>query len=211
VWERERRVSWEDEARQAWLEERESDREELWEDIKEDMWSLEQGQLWRNEEEKLARKQGAFRSVIASVNWKMVLGEDRVSAVIGGLNLPGTDTVWKKMANMKKDGEAAVLGLGLVGLFRETLLDSVGFCPVSRTPYLIQTIDTTAVKQFAINCPIVDTARVKFALLIDSETSDTSQVEIRLPGSRKLFGGGTVVNHGNIDLEARRSWETRGR
>ena len=226
VWERERRVTWEDEARETWIEDREADTAQLWEDLKEDMWSLDLGQLWRIEEEKVGARNSAFKGLIQSVNWKMVLGEDQIQPLINGLELPTNDVLWKKIVKMMEDQATVIADLGLIGLFRQTLLDSVAKCPVANVPYMIEVVDTSAIRQFAIECPIVDTERDRYALLLvpgsvdttmtDMEDTgdvpmDTVRVDLELPGTRKLFGGGTIKNHGNIDLEGRRSWETRSR
>ena len=160
------------------------------------------------------------------MNWKVILGDELLLSAVNDLDLPSTDVLWKQIKKMKEDQQAAISSLGLIGLFREALLDSVGTCPVAHVPYLIQVVDTSVVKQFAIQCPIVDTEKDKYALLIqpgtidttitDMETAgmvpdDTIRVALRLGGGRKLFGGGKFKNHGDIDLDARRSWETRTR
>lgn len=219
IWEAERRVSWEPPARAAWLEEKESDRDALWIQIKEDLWNTEKPGLWRDEELKLEQKRGAMRRVDLTVRWLDVLGQDQVDNLVADLTLPNSDQLWKeinsrmkaKAASMSAAKQASVMYTsGLVGLFRNAFIDSLASCPLAHQPYLVTVVDTSATKEMSIYCPIVDTADVKYALKIDPTTGDSAMVELIIPGTQKLFGGGEIKTHGYIDAEGKRSWEKRG-
>lgn len=210
LWEGDRRVTWEFEAQQRWLDTKEADKDALWEEIKEDLWNIERVRLWRDEEIKLAQKIDAQKRLDRAVEWGNVLGIDRVEALVDQLHLPDSKDVWKDIVN-DNEGGSALFNLGLVNLFRDTLLDSVPYCPLAQLPYLINVVDTSVVKFIGIRCPIVDTSDVKIALKIDPSTKDTTEVELNLSMVQKLFGGGSIKNHGIIDEEGKKSWEKKGR
>lgn len=48
------------------------------------------------------------------------------------------------------------------------------------------------------------------ALKVDPVTKDTSKTVLSLPLNVKLFGGGAIRNHGNIDID-KKSWQKKGR
>lgn len=219
IWESERRVSWEVSAREVWLEEKEADKEELWREIKEELWKSESPRLWREEELKLARKNNAQRRLDRSVGWMNVLGMDVVNTIVSQLQLPNTQGMWKEINHRIKEKTKIVGGgkrtavlndIGISGLFRNALLDSISKCPLANQLYLIGVIDTTAIKRFTIHCPIVDTAKTKIALKVDPVTKDTSEIALQLSGIQKIFGGGTLKSHGHIDEDGKKSWDKRG-
>lgn len=210
LWERDRRVTWEFEAHQRWLDTKEADKDALWEEIKEELWKTDRDRLWRDEETKLAQKINAQKRLDRAVAWVNVLGIDRVEALVDQLRLPDSKDVWKEVVN-KKEGGSALFNLGLVNLFRDTLLNSVPYCPLAHVPYLINVVDTSVVKFIGIRCPIVDTSDVKIALKVDPSTKDTTEVELDLSTVQKLFGGGSIKNHGIIDEEGKKSWEKKRR
>ncbi len=219
IWESEKRVTWEHEARSAWLEEKESDRDALWLDLKEDLWNSEMPGFWRDEEVKLDQKRSAMRRIDQTVKWADVIGQDQVERLVSDLALPDNDGLWKvlnsrmkvRAASMSATKQASSLYTsGLVGLFRETLIDSLENCPLAHESYMVTVVDTSVTKLMTIHCPIVDTAAVKYALKIDPASGDTSMVELVMPGMQKLFGGGEIKTHGYIDEEGKKSWEKRG-
>jgi hypothetical protein len=219
IWESERRVSWEGAARDTWLADKEADKEELWKEIKEELWKSESPRLWREEELKLAQKYNAQRRLDRSVAWMNVMGVDVVRSIVSQLQLPNTQGMWKEISHRFKEKTKIVGGgkktavlndIGISGLFRNTLLDSISKCPLANQLYLIGVIDTTAIKRFTIHCPIVDTAKTKIALKVDPITKDTSEVALKLSGTQKIFGGGTLKSHGYIDEDGKKSWDKRG-
>lgn len=210
LWEGDRRVTWEIEAHQRWLDTKETDKDALWEEIKEELWNIEKAHLWSDEETKLAQKISAQRRLDRAVAWVNVLGIDRLEALVDQLRLPDNNDVWKAIVN-NKEGGSALFNLGLVYLFRDTLLDSVQYCPLAHVPYLVNVVDTSVVKFLGIRCPIVDTSDVKIALKVDPSTKDTTEVELALSMVQKLFGGGSIKNHGIIDEEGKKSWEKKRR
>ena len=219
IWESDRRVSWEGPAREEWLAEKESNKSALWRDIKEELWKSEGPRLWRSEETKLAQKYSAQRRLDQSVAWRTVLGADRVGPLASRLQLPDNQALWNEIHKRMKIQDK-VVGIkkkvsmlnevGVVGLFRNALLDSVDTCPLAHEPYLIEAFVETNINRFTIHCPIVDTADVKFALRIDPVTHDTSRVSLGLSVAQKIFGGGNIKSHGYIDAEGKKSWDRRG-
>ncbi len=211
LWERDRRVSWEDEAFQNWLAAKEKDMDGLWIEIKEELWDMDRFSLWREEEMKLADKINALKRLDQSVAWMRVLGGERIQGVVDQLHLPDSRGLWEEIRKKEKEEGSSLYRLGLVGMFRDVLLDSLTRCPLAHEPYLIHVVDTAAVKQVGIRCPIVDTSEVKVALRIDSATQDTTKVALKLPFIQKILGGGGIKNHGFIDEDGKKSWEKRGR
>lgn len=219
IWESERRVSWEDGAHREWLAEKEGDMGTLWEEIKEDRWNSERPRLWRDEGAKLDSKISAQRRLDRSIKWANVLGMDRIQSIVNQLQLPDNKILWKEVEKRIKQQAAsfstqrktsALYDVGIVGLFRKTLLDSLETCPLAHVPYHVLVVDTTVIKRFSIRCPIVDTAEVKIALNIDPITKDTSEVILEMPGIQKLLGGAALKAHGDIDEEGKKSWEKKG-
>ncbi|NQT25625.1 hypothetical protein HQ585_09740 [candidate division KSB1 bacterium] len=49
------------------------------------------------------------------------------------------------------------------------------------------------------------------SLRVDPITRDTTKTRLSLPANVKLFGGGTLRNHGNIDEDGKKSWQKKGR
>ena len=211
LWERDRRVTWEDGAYQGWITAQEEDRDALWRKIKEELWNMDRFQLWRDEEIKLADKINALKRLDQAVVWMQVLGADRVQGVVDQLQLPDSQGMWAALEKAKRDGGSSLNQLGLVGLFRGVLLDSLTNCPLAHVPYFINVVDTSAIKRIGIRCPIVDTSGTKMALYVDPATKDTTEIALHLPFIRKILGGGSIKNHGAIDEEGRKSWEQRGR
>ena len=211
LWERDKRVVWEDEAHQNWIEGKESDWDELWIEIKEEIWNLNKDGFWREEEGKLARKLNALKRLDQAVSWMSVLDVERVEALVNGLRIPDNQGVWKEIEKRKEDEGSSLNNIGIVDLFRNALLDSAINCPVGRVPYIINVVDTSVVKTFEIRCPIVVMDTVTVALRIDRATNDTTEVPLEIPSIRKLLGGGSIKNHGLIDENAKKSWDTKGR
>ena len=210
LWSRDRWVSWYPEAFERWKEEKNNNPNELWKEIKEELWNLNKDQFWRDEEIKLAMKIGALQKLDRSVIWVKVLGNDRLVDIINDLVLPDSGDLWKTIQKNSNGKNSALYQLGIVELYRDILLDSLSRCPLSHTPYLIGVEDTTAIKKFSIECPIVDSTRVITAININPDTKDTTEVVLKVPIGRKLFGGGSIHNHGKIDKDGKRSWEKRG-
>ena len=209
LWTSDRRVSWEEEAYEKWLTGRQEDKEKLWIDIKEDIWNSEKGRLWREEESKLARKHGALKRLDYAIKWVDILGEDRVRNILDNLHLPGNQALWSDILKNQTEKESALYKLGLVELFRNTLLDSLGRCPVAHAPHIIQVEDTTEIKRISIACPIVIAPDGRYAMIIESATQDTIHKAIGMKLLQKIFGGASIENHGMIDEEMKKSWEKR--
>jgi len=219
IWESERRFSWEEGTYEEWVDEKERDMDVLWEDIKEDRWNMQKPRFWHDEESKLGSKISAQQSLNRSVSWVAVLGEDRVLDIVSELQLPDNEGIWKDVADrMKKQAASfsaqgktsALYDIGIVGLFRTQLLDSLMVCPLAHIPYHVNVVDTAVIKRFSIRCPIVDTEGDKIALKIDSVTKDTSEVMIEMPKFQRILGGGTIKVHGAIDEDGNKSWDKRG-
>ena len=219
IWESERRVSWEDGAHREWLAEKEGDKGTLWEEIKEDRWNSERPRLWREEGTKLDSKISAQRRLDRSIKWANMLGMDRIQGIVNQLRLPDNQTLWKEVEKRIKQQAASFSAqrktsilhdVGIVGLFRKTLLDSLETCPLAHVPYHVHAVDTAVIKRFSIRCPIVDTAEIKIALNIDPITKDTSEVILEMSKFQKLLGGGALKDHGDIDEDGKKSWEKKG-
>lgn len=210
LWSRDRWVSWYPEAFERWKDEKNTNPEELWREIKEELWNLNKDQFWRDEEIKLSMKVGALQKLDRSVVWFKVLGNDKLVTIINDLVLPNNNGLWKTIQRNNNGKNSALYQLGIAELYRDILLDSLSLGPVSHTPYLISVEDTTAIKKFSIECPIVDSTRVITAIDIHPDTKDTTEVVLRVPIARKLFGGGSIQNHGKIDKDGKKSWEKRG-
>ena len=205
LWENMRRVTWQDETRDNWFMEMETDKDALWSRIKEEIWNSDRISLWRDEEIKLEQKTGALKRLDQSVKWASVLGMERVEEIINRLNLPDNQEMWKII-----NQGSSLNQLGIVGLFRNTLLDSLAKCPIAYQPYLIHVLDTSVVKYVGIRCPIVDTSDVVIALKVDPVSKDTLEVVLKPTTIQKLLGGGSIKNHGFIDVMGEKSWEKRG-
>ncbi len=210
VWENARRITWEDETRQIWITEMEADRELLWEQIKEEMWNTEHITLWQKEEVRLAEKNAALKRLDQSVKWASALGMERVERIIDQLILPNNEEMWKTINQSDPEKGSSLYQLGIVGLFREALIDSIALCPVAHLPYLIQVDDTSVVKHISIRCPIVDTSGVVVALKVDPISDDTLEIGLQQSAVQKLIGGGSIKNHGLIDGNGVKSWERTG-
>ncbi|MBN2030462.1 hypothetical protein JW824_09475 [bacterium] len=210
VWENARRITWEDETFQTWIAEMEADREALWGKIKEEMWNTERITLWQEEEVRLTEKNAALKRLDQSVKWASVLGMGRMEEIINQLDLPDNEGMWKAVDQSDPAKGSSLYQLGIVGLFRKALIDSVALCPVAHLPYLIQVDDTSTIKRISIRCPIVDTSDVVVALKVDPKSNDTSEVVIQQSTVQKLIGGGSVKNHGLIDMDGAKSWERTG-
>ena len=211
LWEMGRRVTWEEEARVRWIAEKESDWDGLWEEIKEELWSVQKLEFWRDEEEKLAGKEGALKRIDQTVAWANIIGQEIVNDIVDGLDLPSTAGLWRKLRSAEKSS-SALYQRGVVGMFRDALLESVDVCPVSLTPYIVHVIDTSAVKRFTISCPIEKVDGKTVALVEDPVVQDSTYYKaLSVPFGRKLFGGASIQNHGNIDEDMKKSWERRGR
>ncbi len=210
TWENARRITWEDETIETWIAEMEADREALWEKIKEEMWTTERITLWQQEEVRLTEKKAALKRLDHSVKWANVLGMERVEGIINQLSLPNNEEMWKAVEQSNPADGSSLYQLGIVGLYRESLIDSIELCPVANLPYLIQVDDTSVIKHISIRCPIVDTSDVVVALKVDPISNDTSEVVLHESAIQKLIGGGSIKNHGLIDEDGVKSWEKTG-
>ena len=211
LWEVGRRLTWEDDAQIAWLEEKNTDPEVLWTSIKEEIWNAEKGSFWRDEEAKLGRKMGALRTLDRSIAWIGLLGADRIIALVDGLELPNNQGFWKHIHKADVEEGSPLYQSGVTDLFRETLLESVGSCPLTETSYLITVNDTATIKKIEIRCPIVQHEGEMMALVIDPVTLDSTYADLGIPPMQKILGGSAVKNHGFIDEDQKKSWVKRGR
>lgn len=157
LWQTDRRVSWEEEAYEQWLEEKNRDRQVRWAEIKEELWNTNWPNFWREEEEKLAGKNAALNRLDIYVDYKALLGEEKCNAIVDALVLPDSESLWEKIKQDDPDAKgSSFFRLGVVGLFRNELLDSVYYCPVAKVPYLVHVVDTSQIKKIAIRCPITE-------------------------------------------------------
>jgi len=216
LWESERRVSWEEERFQEWRAEQEKDPEALWSMIKNKLWLENIDRFWVDEEGKLEQKQNALLKLDRAIHWWDILGEKRITKIVDELRLPNAKELWKTISEHQSKG-SSLYDLGIVGLYRDQLLDAIYRCPTAKVPYLITVVDTSVIKQLTINCPIVDTTRAKYAVIREQEMQDSVMVEVekkiplRLPLMRKIFGGGSIRNHGKIDKSGKKSWDKKTR
>jgi len=210
LWEQDRRVSWDEERYLKWLEDQESDSARLWVKIKDELWRSGIDRQWKLEEDRLASKLDAQRRIDLSVNWVNILGHENIADLIESLDLPKAKTIWKKIKSHKGKG-SALHKLGIAGIFRDTLIQYIYQCPVAKVDYQIHVVDTLRVKQFSLACPVVDTARSTYALDIDPVTKDTTKVKLRVGLIKKLFGGGSIKSHGEINEQGKKSWDQRSR
>jgi hypothetical protein len=211
LWMGDRRMTWEDEGYNKWLEQKNVDRINLWKEIKEEIWKTEKLNLWEKEKIKISNAKSALRKLDQSIKWNKVFQFDHIKTIVNNLQLPNSRKLWKMINNIKKEKESRLNQLGVVGLFRKTLLDSLIRCPVAHVPYIIDVDDSTAIKQVGIYCPIDDTDRRKFAIKVRTTTKDTIFLRMRTPLFTKIFGGGSLKSHGIIEKSGERSWEKRGR
>jgi hypothetical protein len=179
--------------------------------MKEEIWNMEKGRFWRDEEAKHARKRSALKQLDSAIDWVGFMGEEHIAALVDDLDLPDTQSFWKRFLAAQKEEGSAFYRLGVVGLFRDVLLDSVAVCPVTHSPYAVNVIDTTVYHKVGIRCPIIDTSSVSMALVIDPVKKDTTYQRLKMSVVQKIFGGGEIKNHGFIDEEQKKSWEKRGR
>jgi len=211
LWESDRRLTWDEEAFGQWIKDKEADPEQLWAYLKSEVWRLEKDNLWRGEEKRYSTKMGILRRLNKSVQWRKVLGRDKVQEIVSNIQLPGS----KEMAKLYKKGtgkkKSAVYKLGLAPLLRNELLKDVDVCPVAHAHHIVTVVDTTIVLKVSIKCPIVDTTKTPVVFHVDTATGDTTQIKISLPFVEKVFGGGEIHNHGTIDLEGKKSWEKKTR
>ena len=210
LWEQDRRVSWDEERYKKWLKEQEANPDKLWKKIKDELWRSGIDREWKTEEDKLSHKLGAQRKLDLSINWENILGADYIKNLVEGLDLPKTKAIWEKIKNYKGKG-SALNKLGIAGIFRNQLIQFIYKCPVAKVDYQIHVVDTLRVKQFDLACPIVDTTKHTYALDIDPVTKDTTKVKLRVGLFKKLFGGGSIKNHGNINKLGKSSWDQRSR
>ena len=207
VWESDRRVSWEDETRDKWFEEKESDRESLWRLIKNELWRTAKITLWEEEQKKLASKGKTRRRIVNCVDWVAMFGEESIDSLVAGLNLPDGKRLWKEFEKLSKEGKKNKLyRLGILSILRDKIAESIGVCPYANVPYLIKAIQNSSGNYFRVDCPIIDTSKVKKAVMIDPETKDTVYVKLKLSTIEKLFGGAKIKKHGYIDMDGNKSW-----
>jgi hypothetical protein len=211
LWSGDRRVTWEEGAYQEWLTQKEAKKDALWKELKDYLWNVERLDLWRKENEKRGAKQSALNRLDQAVVWQNILGENVVRDIVNELKLPDSKGLWKKISQLKVAKGSVIHELGLAGMFRDELLGTLNECPVAHAPYLVTVIDTSAIKQMSVYCPIVDTMGTKAAIKIDPITQDTSTVDLEITAMEKWLGGGSIKNHGHIDTDGKKSWERKGR
>jgi len=213
LWEGDRRVSWDSDAQRSWFEMKEANKDALWKAIKEELWNTERIPLWGKEQIKVTEKSNAQKRLDEAVSWRTVLGEDFIEDLVNQLQLPDSQALWKQIEKGMNGKESILNKLGIVGLFREILLDSIDKCPLAHTPYRIQVRNVAAGSYVGIQCPIVDTTKVKMAINVDPATKDTTEIVLKLPITQRIFGGGSIQNHGNINIEeeGKKSWERKRR
>lgn len=205
LWESARRVSWDEKAYQEWMDS-ENASETFWAGTKERLWRRNRPAFWFVEEAKQASRKMARYQLDIGVAWMDALGEDVINAIVEELQLPDNEMLWKKIVKSKRDNGTKLFGLGVQDLFKYQLIDSVFTCPVAHLPYHIEAVDTSAIKYLNIFCPIEERDNGAVGLSIDRLTGDTTEVDIPLSSKVKLFGGGSVKNHGSIRDE-KKSWE----
>lgn len=222
LWESERMLSWKADAYANWLNDRESKMDKTWEDLKEELWKTEQIGLWQAEEKKLALKKGTYRKIDYAVHWEKLLTNEEINVLVDGLDLPDSNTLWNTISDSKNEG-SPIMESGIAGLFKETLLNDLGICPVAKLPYLLEINNESRLKTIAVKCPIVDKEEEKYAIslttvpVVDDSTNevvstriDTTKHEVSLSSVKKMFGGAKIKSHGNIDSDGKNSWEKRG-
>ena len=221
-WKAERQVSWMESVKFEWINDMISDKKKLWGNLIEEKWKMEKDDLWGKEEEKLASQKSACWRLDLAVKWIDILGEEKVENIVKNLQLPDNRGVWEEVKKGKREDGSKLYQLGLTGLFKEALFDSLNSCPVAGVPYLITaTIDTTQAadgtmdikKYLEVHCPIlvVDETNKKYAISIDSLSQDTTRVgSLNVPVVDRIIGGGTIKKHGYIDRNRIKSWEKRG-
>ncbi|HDQ44907.1 MAG TPA: hypothetical protein ENN17_05325 [bacterium] len=188
LWQSDRRVEWEDDAHRRWNEQKSINKAARWVELKEELWNTEWIELWKQEEEKNEEKQAGLRALDLAVKWDAVLGRKATASIVRGLSLPEADTVWRNVSEKTDEKGSGLYRYGIVGLFRGQLIDSLDLCPVAKTPYLIQIVDTAAIKKFSIRCPIEETRDLsispyKFPIpeFIEGETGVADTLEIVPP------------------------------
>jgi len=204
LWESARRVTWDEVAYQEWMS-NETASETFWAGIKERLWRRNRPSFWLFEEAKQASRKAARYQLDIGVLWADVLGQEAVDGIVAELQLPDSEMLWKKVLKSEREDGTKLFGLGVQDLFKYQLVDSIFACPLSHVGYHIEVIDTSAIKRLNIFCPIEERETGAVALDIDRQTGDTTEVQVALPSKVKLFGGGTVKNHGDIQDE-KKSW-----
>jgi hypothetical protein len=70
---------------------------------------------------------------------------------------------------------------------------------------------TTAAAEEKVEVAPKSSKSYTVALKVDPVTRDTTKIQLKLPSNIRLFGGGTIRNHGNIDEDGKKSWQKKGR
>ncbi|MCD6115625.1 hypothetical protein J7K93_01295 [bacterium] len=211
LWESDRRLTWDEEAFTMWVKDNEANPDRLWAYLKAEVWKIEKDVLWRGEERKYNGKISMLKHLNKSVQWQKILGREKVQEIVSGLQLPNSRTMVKLFKNETGKDKSAVYSLGLAPLLNAELLKSVDICPVANAHHIVAIDDTSIVAKFSIKCPIVDTLKTPFISHVDTATGDTINIKLSLPFFEKVFGGGEIRNHGNIDMDGKKSWEKKAR
>ncbi len=211
LWSGERRMLWEEGAYSKWIEDLKQKPDVFWKKMKDELWMTEKGRLWRNEEERLSRKIQSIKDIDQAVPWQNVLEQDQVTSIVNSLSLPSAQDLWKMISTGKTERGSLLYKKGVSGMFSSELINAIDECPVAHLPYLISVTDTSAIKYFSVTCPIVDKAKANEARRVDPVTLDTTFVPLKLAFVEKIFGGGSIKYHGNIDTDGKKSWERKGR
>lgn len=186
LWQVDRHIDWEPGAYQTWQDEKNTDPEARWTELKEELWNTGWMEHWAVEEKKLGMKESALRRLDLAVPWQKTLGESTVASIVNSLTLPGNEDVWLKLTEKSDEKDAALHRYGLVGLFRNILIDSVDNCPIAKVPYMIMVDDTSTIPQFSVYCPIEETtdlavAKFKIPAPEMEETEDMSAEAAKEP------------------------------
>lgn len=219
LWTGSRRISWEEEYYPIWSEEQEKDKKAMWERIVEENWILEKDKLWEEEMIQGEQKKEALKRLDNTVVWSRALDNAWLESMIDQLQLPNNKEVIKALKKENKGDKSGLYNLGLVGLYKDVLLDSIARCPLASAPYLIQTNDTMAVKLFHIECPIqeayiyndtnTDSTKKIAAIRVDPVTHEKTKSILKISLFKKLFGGGKMKSHGGIYETDEKSWEKK--
>jgi hypothetical protein len=219
LWVGARRITWEAPSYQNWLIGQEKDKEVLWNRIVQETWNEKKDQMWDRELEKNAEKKTAMQNLDLAIEWRRILDDDWLETTVNQLQLPTNKKLLETIKLEKTENKSALYALGLTGLFREALLDSLVRCPLAHEPYLIQAIDTMVVKHFQIECPIQETfilnkaksdsIKTIAAVEVDPITKQKSVSKLKLSIIKKLLGGGKIKPHGTIETD-KKSWDKKG-
>ncbi|HHS13233.1 MAG TPA: hypothetical protein ENN03_05630 [bacterium] len=215
LWESERRLTWEDDAREVWVKQKESHKDRLWVEIKEEIWNTEKGRFWKEEVDKLEQKNSVRRHIDRAVTWIDLVDPEELEFLVNELALPNQRGLHKEIDHLQKERSrinakySVLYRLGLVELFRDALIENLSVCPVAGEKYLVNVVNVEAGSFMGIECPIQDIGKISRAVRIDTASGDTTYIRLKTPFLRKILGGASISNHGNIDEDGKKSWDRR--